>query len=399
MGRKLICYRCFEKFKAHDVWFRCQNRRELGSTNSCELEEDSKTHEMDHHAFKIRNFIDAFLALFRMPRKCRCPLCKEISTKRLCPYCHHPILWEAGEIDEHIIAIIGGPGAGKSHYLTVLIEHCLKGHVGRKFNAHIAKADDDTAQLFRQKYRGPLINDKTEIPPNRPEDRADDRLLFRLNFSKKHPLHPLIKKTVNKPITLVFFDIAGELLNQQEVITDATRYLWQSSGIIYLVNPIHLPEIAKLITNEAEIPEVTPDDMLFNVSKEIKKNKVIKAASKVKIPIAVCLSQSDRMRDNNETLFMDERVFEAHQHNGKFDANDMNVCDAEIRDKLTDWSGTSGSLRQMVEDHFERNAFFATSALGSSPVSGHIEEIQPIRLEDPFLWVLSEIGVISKAKG
>jgi hypothetical protein len=395
MSRKLICYRCFERFHPHEVKFRCENHRQVDQTGSCELENDKKIGQMAHHAFSLNDFMPVMYSFFNPPSQCKCDKCGYISKRRICPYCHHPLLFETGKIDEHIIAIIGEPGSGKSHFLTVLIERCLKGHVGADFNAFIAKADDETNRIF-QKYKGPLFDDKREIPPNRPEDRADDRMLFRLNFSTKHPV---TKKRVNKPITLVFYDIAGELLNTHDSITQATRYLWHSSGIIYLVNPLHLREITAKMSQEAMAPVITPDEMLSNAIEEIRKDKNISPGEEIKIPLAVCLSQSDRLRDKNDVFKFDERIFSPHRHKKELDTHDINIIDAEIQDKFVLWGGIAGNLFRIADQAFKSKAFFASSALGDSPVDGNIREINPIRLEDPFLWILSEIGIISKTKG
>jgi len=399
MSRKLICYRCFERFHPHEVKFRCENHRQFDQTGGCVLEDDKKIGSKLHHAFSLNGFMPVMSSFFKPPSQCKCDKCGYISKRRICPYCHHPLLFETGKIDEHIIAIIGGPGSGKSHFLTVLIERCLKGHVGADFNAYIAKADDKTSEIFLREYIKQLFEDKREISPTTkdPDKRKEYRMIFRLNFSTKHPI---TKKRINKPITLVFYDISGELLNTHESITEATRYLWHSSGIIYLVNPIHLQEIsAKLKQDIQSIPVITPDEMLSNVIEEIRKNKDILPVEKIKIPIAVCLSQSDRLRDKNEFFKFDDRFFKPHRHKGKFDCHDFDIINAEIQDKLVQWGGISGNLYRTVSQSFKTKGFFASSALGSSPVQGRIEEINPVRLEDPFLWILSEISIISKSKG
>jgi hypothetical protein len=304
------------------------------------------------------------------------------------------MLATTGKIDEHIIAIIGGPRAGKSHYFAVLIEHCLRGHVGEAFEAHIAKADYETERLFRTQYRDPLFKEKRELQSTRPEDRANIRLIYRLNFRRRHFL---TGKERNKPITLVFYDIAGDLLNTRREITSATRYLWHSAGIIYLVNPLHIPEMPPLIKEEeVMIPEVTPDTILYNVVAEFRKHGNLKPGEEIKVPIAVCLSQSDRLKN----LDFDKRLFQPHQNRGGFDVANFKVIDAEVQNRLRALGGVANNILATTNANFRTKGFFAVSALGASPdEDGRVEKISPIRLEDPFLWILVEMGLIKKMKG
>jgi hypothetical protein len=395
MPRKLLCYRCFEKFSPHEVCFRCDNIREPDKTGGCPLEQDSKMKEMLPHAFPLRGFGRVLSSFFVAPKKCRCdnPQCRYISKTRICPNCHHPLLYEQGEIDEHIIAIIGGPRAGKSHCFTVLIGHCLKGYIGKSFNTYLAPADDETDTLFRREYSDRLFKKKQVLPSTPPEARADLRLIYRLNFRRKHPL---TRKVRNKPITLAFYDIAGDLLSSRPTITSATRYLWHSAGIIYLVNPLHIPELLPLIKEgpkEEDAPGVTPDTILSNVVAEFRKNKELKPGEQIKVPLAVCLSQSDRLQN----LSLDSRLFRPHRHNGAFDTDDFKVINAEVQDKLQEWGGIANNMHAIADADFRTKGFFSVSALGASPdEDGRIERINPIRLEDPFLWLLSEIGLIKK---
>jgi len=141
--------------------------------------------------------------------------------------------------------------------------------------------------------------------------------------------------------------------------------------------------------------------MLSFIRQRIKQHMGLRPAAQIPIPLAVCLSQSDRLLDSNGRLGFDETLFEPHRHRGAFDTGDFLVINADIQDKLTqpNWVGVASRIYQTANAHFRTKGFFASSALGDSPIGEDIEEIKPIRVEDPFLWLLSEIGVIQKTKG
>ena len=389
MSRDIICYKCFHKFPAHKVWFRCDNIPGR-SSEPCRIQKDPLTGEMTTRAFPLRGFGSGLSSIFRIPKQAVCSECGFVSETRICPKCHEPLVDFAGETDEHIIAIIGGPRAGKSHYFTVLIERSLRAHITLDFKTYLSAANDKTTDLFIDRYKRPLFDEKREIISNPAEEKSDLMLIYRLNFRRRHPI---THKELNKPITLVFYDISGEILNARVDIDIATRYLWHSSGIIYLVNPLHIPELYDLLGQDGDRPpDKTPDIILQNVVAEYRKHKIFKAGGKIKVPLAVCLSQSDRLQN----LDFAPIIFEFHRHRGVFDVKDFQRVDAEIREEMRNWGGTGITLLETAISSFTKTGFFGVSALGTSPINGRIENVNPIRVDDPFLWILSEIGLIEK---
>jgi hypothetical protein len=336
-------------------------------------------------------------SIFAPPKECRCDVCKYLSRIRICPHCRKSIPFGAGEIDEHIIAVVGGGGSGKSIYITVLIQVALTDWVSEYFNGTIEASDPDTEKLFRTEYAAHLFEMKEVIPPTE-ESLTVTPFIFLLNFSRQDPI---TRRMINKPINIVFYDIPGELLRPENVgATIATEYLFHSSGIIYLVNPLDVREIATLMPEEeVDVPVITPDVMLSFIKKRIQERMGLRPGEQISIPLAVCLSQSDHLRDNNDELGFAETLFQPHLHRGAFDTDDFEFVNEEIQDKLRGWKGMANQIRQFANSFFKTKGFFASSALGDSPIGGHVEEIKPIRIEDPFLWILSELGVIKKTKG
>ena len=60
---------------------------------------------------------------------------------------------------------------------------------------------------------------------------------------------------------------------------------------------------------------------------------------------------------------------------------------------MTEWAGFH--LIQEVKHNFKNYSFFGLSALGSNPHgSNKITKLRPIRVEDPFLWLLYKNNII-----
>ena len=392
MSRRLICYKCFEKFPPHEVWFRCDNTPGRNPIDHCRMQKDPITGEMTTRALPLRSFGSSLSSIFKIPKRVICSECGTLSRTRICPNCHEPLPYLAGEIDAHIIAIIGEQCAGVSTYIAVLVEHFLRRDMALEFNICLEAADDMTNDLFLNEYKIPLFDDKREIAATLPVYGSDLKFIYQMS-----PMHrrrsTKIRQGLSKSVTLVFYDIAGEILNRREYISSAARYLWHSSGIVYLVNPLHIPELYDLLGQDGDRPpDKTPDIILQNVVAEYRKHKIFKAGGKIKVPLAVCLSQSDRLQN----LDFAPIIFEFHRHRGVFDVKDFQRVDAEIREEMRNWGGTGITLLEIATLSFAKTGFFAVSSLGASPINGRVEEVNPIRVGDPFLWILSELGLIKK---
>lgn len=388
--RKIICHKCFFKFAPHKVYFRCTNPSDDPNKTpirGCPTEEDRFLEPPQNlkHAFACPGANP-----FYIPLRASCDKCGHVSNQRLCPNCHAPLLYNAGITPDHIIAILGGSESGKSHYFTVLI-HLLENQLGYHFNAHLSKADDETTRLFRTEYYERLFVQKTEL--NLTPETEKYRLLFRLNFGRKNTFG----HQKNRPLTLAFYDIAGEHLNTSASITTETQYIRHAAGIIFLLDPLQLPTLRDLMKGSVDLPtlKMNPADILNNIVGEFRKEGGVGEKATIKTPIAICLSKMDQLRP----LFPNDNViFTPHQHKGAFDFSDFERVDGEVRLKLKEWLVTN--LIQVAEHNFKTKAFFALSALGQSPDpdTKKLGIIQPMRVEDPFLWILKNLGYIKATK-
>jgi hypothetical protein len=70
-----------------------------------------------------------------------------------------------------------------------------------------------------------------------------------------------------------------------------------------------------------------------------------------------------------------------------------------VRALLEDWDGVQ--VDQVLRHHYARYRYFGFSALGESPNAGNVVSargVQPYRVADPFLWLLSEFGTIAATR-
>jgi hypothetical protein len=70
----------------------------------------------------------------------------------------------------------------------------------------------------------------------------------------------------------------------------------------------------------------------------------------------------------------------------------------QVQALLDEWDGPQ--IDQLMQHNYARFRYFGLSALGTLPTSTNmVSHIQPHRVHDPFLGLLSEFGTIPATRG
>jgi GTPase SAR1 family protein len=323
-------------------------------------------------------------------REAECGACHTISRTRLCPACHFELPHDVGQIDQRIIAIIGGRATGKTHYIASLITR-LQHEVGRNFDLSVRLLGDDTQERWERDFYTPLFVQKTVLQPNRPAEidpQVKTPLIFRLTFNHKGS-----KRALN----LSFFDTAGEDMTSLTTMSLQNRYIIHADGIIFLLDPLQVTSIRRQLaqTNLPPVdPKASPEYIVGRLRDLFEREFNLRATQKVPIPIAFTLSKVD-------TLFpLLEPGSELHhpgEHYGYLDYDDVQSVHTEISNYLLTW--ISPNFCHIIANSFARFGFFGVSSLGEQPdTNNHLTNVSPLRVEDPFLWILSQLGLIKGMK-
>jgi hypothetical protein len=395
MRKESICPFCFEKIKLHKVDFRCTS-----PPKQCPPENDDILAKFQGKSVEIKNkvvrlppstFMESIQSWLGKPqRKVRCHACREETAIRLCPKCHSELPYTTGEYQDLIFAIIGAKEAGKSHYISVLIEK-IKNEVGAHFNCSLQPLNDETIKRYREDFFNPVFRKREVIQATR-SARVDFRvrkpLIYTLSFRKKG----FFKFKIREVVTIVFFDTAGEDLDAEDTLRTENKYIFNSSGIILLLDPLQLSKV------RAELPPGTPlpsvnletDDLVNRVAKLIRLAEGKKPTELISIPIAVAFSKIDAL----EPLLEGSSLNYPSQHEGHFDLNEFENVEGEMEARIREWSGDS--LIKSLAYNFKYHAFFGLTALGCNPhATQKINKLRPRRVEEPFLWLLWKHKMIS----
>lgn len=383
---KVICPFCFEEIKPQNVEFRCSNvTKKIDGSFVCGLEPDDKLSiyrglnmSMPLH----KTFVKGKFS-FGMPKEASCPGCGNTSRDRICPHCHNLLPNYYGETDNFMLAVIGAKETGKSHYIAVLIDY-LVNVLTESFMFSASAANDETSRRYKEDFRKSIFDEHVIIPATKAAsvDRSvKEPLIYELKF---HDSKTNLKKTV----TIAFFDTAGEDLNAEDTMSVVNRYIYNASGIIMLLDPLQLKGVRDSLSTETALPEVNTEieTIISRTVRLIRKAKGMKPKAKIDIPLAVAFTKIDAIMP----LLPPGSIIRnqgSHYNLGMFDVMDCNNVSDEMEALINQWAGHD-FLSQVASD-FETYSYFGLTALGCNPQKTKvIEKVIPLRVEDPFLWLL-----------
>lgn len=316
-----------------------------------------------------------------------CPECGTPSFTHVCPECHSPLPYGVGEQSNQVIAVVGAKETGKSHYIAVLIQRITELYA--TFGWTLSAMDDDTIRGYKERFHRALYE---EYPPR---TLGITQPATAYDAAVKKPLFytlGLTRRNRYKTITLILFDTAGEDLYNETQMRTLSRYIYHASGIILLLDPLQLPKMRdEIVRREAETENLPSNanpyagDIINRIANLIRVGRSLANDRKIPIPLAVAFSKLDMLRS---VLGESSPVFQKTRHQGRFDKREF----AEIDGLIRGWIDREDIKKALIQQtlSFSEVGFFGVSALGGNPdARGYLRyRPRPIRVEDPFLWLL-----------
>lgn len=384
--RKTICPFCFHAFALSTMRFRC-------------LAPTCKGRETDSIYAEVRGseavtmgrvLLPGKVPFGSIPHEAMCDACKVVSHTRLCPFCHFELPHDVGQVDQRIIAIIGGRATGKTHYIASLITR-LQHEVGKNFGFTVRMLGDQTQERWERDFYTPLFVRKTILQPSRPAEidpEIKSPLIFRLTFNGNR---------YRRVLNLSFFDSAGEDMGSLVTMALQNRYITYADGIIFLLDPLQIPHVRQQLPGANFPPadlKASPEYIVGRLRDLFEREHRLRPTQKVKVPIAFTLSKID-------TLFPLLEPGSEFHHAGhlarSFDLDDVQSVHSEIQSYLSLWMNPN--FCNIIHSSFARYNYFGISSLGEQPdQNNRLSAINPIRVEDPFLWILYLFGLIRGKK-
>lgn len=388
---RLVCPYCFEKLGGTSPAFRCINP----DPTRCPLEED---HELARYkrltAERLPRVFPVKRPMFGDINFGVCS-CGTKTTKRVCQHCHNELPGQFGTTDSFTIALIGAKEVGKSNYIAVLI-HELMNRVGQQFNWSLSAIDEQTRRRYRNDF-GRYLYERREVVPTTDSARVRMDVRYPLAYRLVLEQRRLGLFSHRRATSLVFFDTAGEDMKCIDVMSTEAKYIANSDGLIFLLDPLQIQSVRDRLANQIQLPQEAhdPQEILECVDDLVRRMRNIKPPVKIDTPVAVAFSKIDAVRP---LIDPGSPIHHASLHAGRFDVADADVMNANMRSHVAEWGGAC--IDRFLYNNFATYSYFGLSALGTSPDAGRLPMgVSPFRVEDPFLWMLHRFGVIPGGHG
>ncbi len=386
--QKLICPFCFHAFAAQDLCFRC-------IIPSCPGREPDKVYA-EARCYVVTKMGRVIIPPDKpwfwsgAPREAVCNSCKAVSHTYLCPYCHFELPHDVGQIDQRIVAIIGARATGKTHYIASLITR-LQHEIGKNFDLAVRMLGDHTQERWERDFYTPLFVNKTVLQPNRPAEvdpQVKSPLIFRFTFNSNGQ---------RRVLNMSFFDSAGEDMTSLTTMSLQNRYIIHADGIIFLLDPLQISSVRQRLSI-ANVPpadlKASPEAIVGHLRDLFERERKLRVTRPVKTPVAFTLSKIDTL------LPLLEPGSEFHHpgaHYGYLDLDDAQSVHTEVSNYLASW--INPNFCNIIHSSFARYNYFGVSSLGEPPdASNRLSTVSPLRVEDPLLWILYQLGLIKGKK-
>lgn len=389
--QKEICPYCFEYFHIKDTPFRCSSPPSRCPPAPDKIYQSAWADSLP--LGKVLNPTGNFKDRFKQSH--RCESCGHQSRKRICPHCHSDLPHTTGQFKNYIFAVIGAKEAGKSHYIAVLI-NLLRKQIGPNMDMLLEPMNDKTIDRYQKDFYNPVYDDGKVIEATHSalaDRNIQQPLIYSITFSGKSLLG---NNRIKKAFVLVFFDTAGEDLNDEDVMSTVNKYIYRSDGIVLLIDPLQILSVRDQVPNDTALPERNAEtaDILNRTTRLIETGCELKPTDKIKTPLAIAFSKFDAVSPLIDPQF---QLHASANHEKGFDIGDFDAINSEMMSLLEQWNGQD--IIQLAKTRYTKYGFFGLSALGCNPhKTSEIPGVIPRRVEDPFLWLLAQNRIIKKVQ-
>jgi hypothetical protein len=276
---------------------------------------------------------------------------------------------------ERTIATIGYPGHGKSVFLAGLFWDSFFA-LSRSFQDgrqpySVRALSEEAGKLF---YGNAKMLHSRALPPANPRSHPKPAILEFKGIPRANSLW-------RRSIRLVFYDVAGEVFNDDRLTREYAPYVANAHDLIFLFDPTH-PDFSAL--SAAELV-----DLVYRVAQgRLKKNVII------------ALTKMDELRERDEwwagmisELWPDQTP---SQPELSLYLRQMEALSRTLRGW---WTDPARQAHNLVNSLPKSTRFCAVSSLGHPPAQTDeglrlTGEPEPFRVRDPLFWIFRAAGVM-----
>ena len=391
-----ICPFCFRRIDSSHLAYQCSGRGNV----ECKKAEDEVRRRLTGSALET---YPTFMPTPGQKGPVSCPDCGGVAKRRACPECHTALPIDFVGSRNPMIGLVGAKGSGKTVLMTVLVRH-LREVIGQRFGADIRIATDNPdghqgLSDYQASREVPLYSKRTlpagtaQLGSSPSRQRATPIVLRWRQESARRIGGRSLRSTM-----LSFVDTAGEDLNDIET-TFTLEYVSVCDSLIITLDPFALPGArARLNLPEAaiQVDDDVPLDVVSRITELLRTEGNIKTKKRIGLPVAIVFTKIDAFYptlDRYSPIMATSAGLPAYEN-----ADGLAVHEHMLA-LLHQWNAAD------IDNHMRLNysdyRYFGVSALGAEPdYSSYTVApggVQPHRVEDPVLWLLSKSGTVPSA--
>lgn len=332
-----------------------------------------------------------------LPAEVTCRGCQG-PTVEVCPDCLYrlPDRWRDGV--SVCVAMTGPRTTGKSTYIGVAVKQL--GRLAQAYRTTLTAMTANTATVYREVYEAAVR--EARAMSGTPMSTGAEA------YQREPLIYSMGRIAAGRELFVVLRDIAGEDLQRidmQERGEVLLPFLPHADGVVYMVDPLNLPEIVSLL--QGLIPTAkSPGDPAGEVLATVKRLATGEWNGRVNPRIAVAIAKFDvmeRLRDvqdvrwspvmtNPGAAFARDRAVTS----GPYHEADGVVQDLEVRSLLQRMK--VGHLINALDNDptIGDHRFFAVSALGTQTEGEFLSShgISPLHVLDPLRWIAAPVATL-----
>jgi len=339
------------------------------------------------------------------------------SSEIACPHCRRKLPPSFLGMPHHIISLVGDTTSGKSYYLSVLTK-VLPATLYREFGI-VFQDSDPTGNAPVNELRKALFSAQSPEKAILAKTGFEGAMYERLPRQGRMVALPrpfiytlAAEDKEQEQCALIFYDNAGEHFQPGRNGADSpgAQHVASAAGIMYLFDPFNSPEFRKSIRDnkdpqhEVEILD-SQEIILAEMRARIQTIRNLRAGETIQTPVAFIVGKCDAWIHLLKGSPLRDPVCD-----GKLDIAVIEENSAVIRALIYQLCPAVVANAESLSSNV---MFFATSSFGHAPVkigpskyAPDPTKLQPMFVEIPPLWILSQVcpnlfgvGQLDKSNG
>ena len=390
-----VCPFCFRRIDSSHLAYQCAGRGNI----ECKKEEDETRRRLTGSQLET---YPTFLPPPGRGASTNCPTCGGPAKRRACPDCHTALPIDFVDSTSPMIGLVGAKGSGKTVLMTVLVKQ-LREVVGLRFGADIRIATDNPDGLqgltdYQASRELPLYSEGTLPTGTAQQGTAGRQHTTPVVLRWRQESARLMRGQALRSTVLSFVDTAGEDLNDLDTAF-TLEYLSVCDALMITLDPFALPGARarlRLPSEAVQVGDDVPLDVVSRITELLRTEHQIKNKRKIKLPVALVFTKIDAFYpglDRYNPIMAKPSGLPAYQ-----DADGRTVHEHMLA-LMHEWNAADIDMHMRL--NYSDYRYFGVSALGAEPdYRGNAVApggVQPHRVEDPVLWLLSKTGTVPAA--